>query len=416
MIVARGCGLAALLLTVFVAGADAQEWARFRGPNGSGISPATLPARFSDKDYLWKVELPGLGHSSPILWGERIFVTAASKTGKRLVLCLDAVSGKTHWTHESDGGKYHTHRRNTFATATPCADEKHVYVTWATPGQYIVQALDHEGRSKWQTDLGPYKSQHGMGVSPVVVGDLVIVPGDMDGKGGFLAALERDTGKVRWKTPRQSGNATYATPCLYQPQGRTPQLIFTNWKHGVTAIDPATGKVEWELSVFEPNRPERSIASPVVAGDLLLGTCGFVTAQKHLVAVRPGDLAQGVKPKEAWRIEKAVSYLPTPLVKDGLVFLCSEQGVATCLDRATGKTLWQERLEGKFSASPVCAGERIFCVSDAGDVYVLAPTRKFQLLARNALGETVQATPAIANGRMYFRTARHLIAVGGKKG
>src|SRR5262249_12535296 len=151
-----------------------------------------------------------------------------------------------------------------------------------------------------------------------------------------------------------------------------------------------TGKLNWELSVFEPKRPERAIASPVIAGDLILGTCGFVTAQKHLVAVRPGNPGREVKPQEVWRLERAVSYLPTPLVKGELVFLCSEQGMATCLEAATGKLVWQERLNANFSASPVCAGEHLYCVSDDGEVVVLKATSQFELVARNPLGEATQ--------------------------
>src|SRR5262249_40497647 len=155
----------------------------------------------------------------------------------------------------------------------------------------------------------------------------------------------------------------------------------------------------WELSCFAPKMQERSVASPVIAGDLVLGTCGFVTAQKHFVAVRP----EGDSAKEVWRLEKAVSYLPTPLVKDGRIYLCSEAGIATCLAAATGKLLWQERLGNNFSASPVSAGNQIYCVADDGTVYVLAAAEKYQLLGKNSLGEPTQSTPAIAGGRIYFR-------------
>src|SRR4029077_2783655 len=133
---------------------------------------------------------------------------------------------------------------------------------------------------------GPVKSQHGHGVSLILHDDLVIVPNEQDG-GGTLVALERQSGKTRWKLTRNSGNATYSTPCVYQAAGRAPELIFTNWQHGITAVDPKAGTVNWETSVFEPKKNERAVASPVIAGDLILGTCGFVTAQKHFVAVRP---------------------------------------------------------------------------------------------------------------------------------
>ena len=400
----------ALTLTISV---HAQEWSRFRGPNGTGISDATtIPTAWTDKDFLWNVPIPGIGHSSPVVWGDKVFVTSAEKmSGKRLVLCLDATTGKTRWQKEFDASSYKTHQRNSIASSTPAVDADYVYVAWATPEKLTLMALSHDGQIVWQNDHGPFKSQHGFGVSPIVLDDLVILPNDQD-NGGSIIAVQAKTGKLYWTLPRHPKNATYSTPCVYQPQGQSPLLIFTNWQHGVSAIDPKTGKTKWELSVFEVNKPERAVASPVIAGELILATCGFVTAQKHFVAVKPPD-GDG-KPTEVWRLEKAVSYLPTPLVKGDLVFLCSEVGMATCLHAKTGKIVWQERVGENFSASPVCVGERIYCVGNDGSVVVLAASEKFQVLANNALGEPTQSTPAISGGRMFLRTEAHLIAIGGK--
>lgn len=389
----------------------AQEWTRFRGPNGSGVSPVvSLPTSWKEKDFLWKVALPGLGHSSPVLWGEKVFVTTGDpKTGTRSVLCLDARDGKVLWSLASEVRSYKMHKRNSYATSTPVADGERVYVAWATPDKLTAEAFDHAGKRAWQVDLGPYKSQHGYGGSPMRVDDLLIVPNDQD-DGGSLIALEAATGKVRWRVPRASKNATYSTPCIVQAGQRPPELILTNWQQGITSFDPKTGKTNWSLSVFDTTTQERSIASPVAAGDLVLGTCGFVTGKKHHVAVRVGP--EG--PKEVWRLEKAVAYLPTPLVKDERVFLCSELGMASCLELKTGALLWQERLPGSFSASPVCAGSHLYCVSNDGEVFVVEAADKFKLVARSPLGEATQSTPAIAGGRIFFRTEKHLIAVGDK--
>jgi outer membrane protein assembly factor BamB len=394
--------------------ASAQEWTRFRGPNGSGVGNATtIPVQWTDKDYRWKVAVPGTGHSSPVLWGNRLFLTAGEKeTGKRIVLGIDATTGKTLWTQTFEAPRYKMHLRNSIATATPAVDARRLYVTWATPAKYTAMALDHDGKQLWEADLGPYKSQHGMGISPVVYEDIVLVGNDQD-DGGGLVALDAATGKLRWRVPRQPKNATYSTPCIYR-RGQGPALaIFTNWQHGITAVDVGTGKVAWEMSVFDTQRQERCVASPIVAGDLILGTCGFVTAQKHLVAVRPGT--DGTKPSEVWRLEKAVSYMPTPLVKGERVYQCSEKGFASCLNLATGKVIWQERVPGAYSASPVCVGDHIYCVNDDGDVIVLAAADKFRMEARNKLGEGTESTPAIANGCLYLRTSGHLIAVGGSR-
>src|SRR5581483_11932623 len=157
------------------------EWARFRGPNGTGIGTADLPASWADKDYRWKAKLPGLGNSSPVLWGERLFVTAGDKAGARYLLCHHADDGRLLWRRDFDSPKYKMHKRNTVATATPAVDARHVYIPWATPDKYVVMAVDHAGKTSWEVELGPYKSQHGFGVSPILFEDLLILPNEQDG-------------------------------------------------------------------------------------------------------------------------------------------------------------------------------------------------------------------------------------------
>ena len=197
-----------------------------------------------------------------------------------------------------------------------------------------------------------------------------------------------------------------------QPKGRGAELIFTNWQHGITAVEPRTGKVKWEISCFEPKKAERAIGSPVIAGDRVLGSCGFVTAQKHLVAVRPID---GGKVKELWRMEKSVPHLATPVVKGDRVYCFSEKGIASCLDSVSGKVIWQERLDNVFAASPVIAGNAIYAVDLSGEVAVVEASDTFKLLSRIPLGQASQATPAIAAGRMIFRTEGFLMGLGAVK-
>ena len=363
-----------------------------------------------------RCRIPGVGISSPIIWGEHIYLSSADATsGKQTLFCLNAADGKTLWTREFTAGTYRKHKKNTFATSTPTVDADRVYFAYATPEHYRVAALTHDGKDAWSIDLGPYRSQHGFGASPVVFEDLLILPDEPDGN-GKLVAVETATGKTRWSVPRHGKNATYSTPCIYQPPGKPAELVFTNWQHGLTGVDAKTGKVNWEISVFETGKQERSVASPVVAGDLVLGSCGFAGAQKHLVAVRPYDTSAGNKPKVVWRMERSAPHLPTPLVKGNRVFVCTELGIASCVDAATGKVIWQERVGGNFSASPVVAGDRIFWVADGGRLFVLAAGDKFQILARHQFDEGTQCTPAIAHGRLYVRTEKHLTALGGGDG
>jgi outer membrane protein assembly factor BamB len=403
--------LSLILVSAFV---HAQEWPRFRGANGAGVSTTRFPVSWTENDYLWKVPLPGRGNSSPIAWENLVYITAsADKTGKRFVLCLDTATGKTTWTREFDDAAYPLHDRNRIATSTPTIDAQRIYLTWATPKHYLVQALDRKtGKDIWSTDLGPYVSQHGFGASPILYEDLLILSNEQDKKGS-LHALDCKTGKEVWMITRNSGNATYSAPCIYQPTDQPASIIFTNWQHGITAVEPRTGKVQWERSVFEPKKQERAIASPIIAGDLVIGTCGFVTGQKHFVAVRPSNDG---KAREVWRIEKAVAYMPTPIVKGERIYACSELGIFSCIEAATGKLIWQERLaDHQFSASPVLAGDAIYCTANDGAVFVLAASDTYQLLGQSQLGEATQSTPAICAGRMIFRTEWHLLAIAASK-
>jgi outer membrane protein assembly factor BamB len=412
--------LAAVLVLLTGLPAGAQEWTRFRGPNGAGVSAATtIPIKWTPEDYHWRVKLPGTGHSCPVLWGEKLFLTSCdTKTGKRIVLCLNAVTGDTVWKREFEAIPYPKHERNSFASATPTVDGRHVYVSWATPKQFTVMALDHDGNPKWEKPLGPYTSRWGHGASLVLFEDLLIVTNEQ--RSGSVLALKTATGDTAWSLTRpartKSYDMTYATPCVHTARDGTGELILSHSEYGITAVNPRTGRTTWEAAVFgAPLEDDRSIASPVIAGDLVLVTCGQSYGKKRLVAVRPGDSKKGIKPVEVWRLDKGVSYLGTPLVVGDRVFLCSELGIATWLKAASGEVVWQERLRGAFSASPVCAGRAIYCVTDKGDVLVLAAADKFELLARNSVGDSVQATPAIARGCLYVRTGAHLISLGGKK-
>jgi outer membrane protein assembly factor BamB len=187
-----------------VPGLAAQEWTRFRGPNGTGIGRnVTVPLQWTEKDFDWKVKIPGTGHSSPVLWGEKLFLTSGDNpSGKRFVLCLNARSGATVWTREFAGPSYKTHQRNSLATGTPTVDGERLYVSWPAPEGHLIMALDHDGKLVWQTDLGPTKSQHGLGVSLILHKNLLIVPDDQDDTGSLIA-LDRQKGEVRWKVPRK---------------------------------------------------------------------------------------------------------------------------------------------------------------------------------------------------------------------
>jgi outer membrane protein assembly factor BamB len=416
-------GLLVLILTanLLAAAPDPAEWPRFRGPNGSGISEAAgFPVQWTEKDYAWKVALPGGGHSSPVLWGDRLFITSSlDEAGKLIILCLKAADGSTLWKREYDAVKGHRNDLNCIATTTPSLDADALYVSWASPEKYMLVAIDHAGQEIWQRDLGPFVSQHGHGgSSPIVCGDVVVLENDQEGKGygvqtsgqSFAVGLDRKTGRTRWQLDRGSAKASYGTPCIYQPAGGPPQVILASMAGGLTSIDPQTAKVNWEVrDAF----PRRVVASPVVAGDLILGQCGDGASGIHVIAVRPP--AKGGQPEVAYKVTKSAPYVPMPVVRGDLVFLVSDTGMASCIKFATGEEVWRERIpSANFYGSPVWLGGKLYAISTKGEVIVWSAGEKFEVLARNPLGEKSHATPAIAGGRMFLRTWSHLFALAAK--
>ncbi len=411
--------LALLSLGMMILGSSswAQEWTRFRGPNGTGVSQASsIPVRWTQSDYQWNISLPGKGHSSPVVWGGKVFlVSAEPENAVRHVLCIDASDGKILWQRDYNSTFHQLHPRNTFASSTPAVDEDRVYVAWSTPDHVTLLALDHDGHELWTQDLGTWTSQHGFGTSPILYEDLVILfnsqqveqldPGQKPGKSQMMA-LDRETGELRWSQPCISTRVSYSTPCLYQPQQGPTELICCSTGDGIFSLDPRTGKPNWSIRVFEM----RTVASPIVVGDLVMasnGAGGF--SNNYLVAVRGG-----AKPEEVYRVRKA-AYVATPVACGDLVFTFFDAGFAKCFEASTGREVWNKRLTSGFSGSPVLVRDKLYCIDDKGDVIVLAASREFQELARNPLGEPSRATPAVSGGRMFLRTESQLFCVGENK-
>lgn len=398
-----------LLLNLLPAGL-AQEWPRFRGPNGSGVSLSkTIPTTWTDKDFNWKISLPGAGHSSPVLWDTRVFLTAGdAKTKQVSVICVGAGDGQMLWQKSFPFTPHDKSSLNTFASASPAVDEHRVYVCWTSPAHYTLMALTHDGQTGWEKDLGPFASKHGGGASPIVYQDKVVLGNEQDGE-SFLIAVDAATGKTRWQTPRKGKEAVFSTPCVYEPKDSSPALIFTSQAHGVAAIDPDSGKVLWELAdLFD----KRVVSSPVMAAGLIVGTCGSGGGGNYLIAVRPGGAAK--KPEAAYTIRQSAPYVPTSVCVGERLFLWSDGGIASCVQATSGEVKWQERVGGRFFSSPLWVDGRLFCVSTTGEVVVVAASDRFQVLARNPLGEVTHSTPAVAGGRMFIHTTKSLISVGGR--
>ncbi len=395
-------------------GAEAQ-WNRFRGPNGSGISSEKgFPSTWTTSNYRWTVELPGEGVSSPVIWDDKLFVTAANDAKlTRSLLCYSTQNGKLLWSRIVSFTKEKKHRQNTYATNTPAVDAERVYAFWQSREGSQLVAYDHAGNERWSYDVGPYKSGHGGGISPAVIDGVVALNLNHEGDSRMLG-VDAATGKLRWSTPREVIRASYSTPCEFAVNGQK-MIIFTSWKHGFTAVDPQTGKILWERDeAFDRTDSEdkRSIGSPFVAGNLVYGNCGFVGGKKFMVAMRPTGKPGTDAVEQVFRVERNVNHMPCGLVVNGLLFMWTDAGIVHCADALTGQTLWQNRASGNFSSSPISVDGKIYCVSDDGEVHVIAAAREFKELGKVSLGEGTSATPAVANGTIYFRTKSKLFALG----
>ena len=362
-------------------------------------------------DYNWQIKLPGIGHSCPVVWGQVVYVMSAdADTATQYVLAIDQRNGNILWQREFPIESYAIHARNSFASVTPTVDADHIYVAWATPAQTVATALDHQGNTVWQRTLGEFHSQHGFGTSPILVDDLVILsvmqrkPEEDEGQPetSRIVALDRTTGEIRWNTPRRSEVVSYSVPCLYEsPDG--PQLICCSTSHGLFSLNPLTGDENWSREVFSM----RTVSSPIVAGDFVVGTTGSGGGGNYLVVLKPGDA-----PEVVYEVRKQAPYVPTPLAQGRYLFLWSDKGIVTCARLADGSTVWQERVGGNYSASPVLIGDRLVCVDEEGVVVVLAAGETFQILGKTPLGEPSRSTPAAANGQLLLRTDSHLFSLG----
>jgi outer membrane protein assembly factor BamB len=388
---------------------QAENWERFRGPNGAGQSDAAgIPTEWSESNFLWKQPLPGVGHSSPVIWDRHLFVTSADpKTGEKIILAFDALSGRPLWTRRHPGSTYSMHAFNSYASCTPAVDAENVYVAWRDGTRIKLLALTHEGDEAWQADAGISEEKHGFGTSPVVIDDVVCLENDNDTT-SEIVAYDCETGDVRWRLPRAAGKTSFCTPCVLESGDGKKLLLVSSNASGLTAIDVSTGRVAWQA--VEHELPERSVASPVVASGLVFVSCGQGGNGIHMIAVRPPNGTEDAR--EVYRLRQGIPNVPTAVEAGDSLFLWHDNGTVTCLDASTGRQHWRERVGGDFHASPIRVGNRIFGVSLDGEVSVLSAEPQFNLLARNSLGEPTRATPAVAHERMYLRTESSLICIG----
>jgi outer membrane protein assembly factor BamB len=399
--------LCTLLLSCLTSSLLADNWPGWRGPTGDGICPdQTAPLAWSlDKHLKWKTVIPGIGHASPIIWEDSIFLVSANEdTAERLLLKLDRKTGKTIWQKivlEAPIEKLH--RKNSRASSTPATDGKHIYVSFLDQEKMFIAAYDFDGNKVWSVRPGVFTSIHGYCSSPVLWKDKVIVNGDHDGD-AYLVALDRQTGKILWKTPRPNKTRSYCTPIIRTIAGRN-QLILSGSKC-VASFDPDTGKQHWIID----GPTEQYVASPVYDGKYLYMTCGFPTL--HMMAIDPTGTGNVTDTHVIWHTRKDPSYVPSPVVTDGYYVVVSDKGTGSCWKAQKGELLWKEKIGREHSASLVVLRGHVIMSSEKGIITVVKPGPEYQETAQMSLGENLSASPVIVDGQWFLRGEEHLFCIG----
>jgi outer membrane protein assembly factor BamB len=394
-----------------VAGEGAKYWPRWRGPSGQGyVAPGKYANTWApNRNVKWRVAVPGSGNSSPIIWGDRIYVTTAENNGAKLsVIAFNRADGKQLWTTVVPTGGLieNVHQKNGHASATPVTDGRTIYASF---GRHGLVAVDMNGKIVWHRKFGAIDNYHGPAGSPVLYKDRVFLYQDHEGspsQKAFVGAYDAKTGQTVWETPR-SETVGWGTPVVVN-SGTRDELI-VNSQRRVTAYDPETGKELWTVRgmTFEV------IPTPVVGDGLVFASSGRAGPT---YAIRPGGTGDVTSTHVAWSTPKGSPFVPSGLVHDGLLYLVNDmQSILTVYEARTGALVYQGRMgvaqrEG-FSASPVVVNNEVFFTNDDGETFVVKAGREFALLHTNSLGERTLASPALVDGVWYWRTAGHLIAI-----
>jgi len=420
-----------------------QNWPQFRGPNAAGTAEGyPLPVTWNTSDtqtVLWRTAVPGLGHSSPIIWGDRVFVATAVGDPAKASLkpglygdvgaadddeaqewrlySFDRTSGEVIWSHTGRRGKprIHRHTKATHANSTPATDGKHIVTFFGSEGLYC---YNWDGELLWQNDFGQLdagwfsapEAQWGFGSSPIIHDGMVIVQCDVQ-EGSFVGAYDIASGREIWKTARDD-YPTWGSPTIYASPDGLPAIAVNGYKH-TGGYDLRSGNPIWWLS----GGGDIPVPTPVTSGDLIFFTSSHGPEQP-ILAVRTtarGDLTEGDEAEFLpWNHRHGGGYMQTPIVYGDYLFTSKDNGVLSCYRTSTGELMFRERMpaSGGFTASPVGGDGKLYFTSEMGDVVVVEAAPEFEVLAVNELGEVCMATPAISEGVIYFRTQHHLVAVG----
>ena len=385
----------------------AEEWPSWRGPRGDGTSTETdVPVRWSAAENVkWKVPIPGKGYSSPIVWGDRVFITTCEEEKQsRELLCLDAATGKLRWQKEVLKAPLEKKNGlNSYASGTPATDGKRVWVTFLEFPNIQVVCYDMDGAEVWRKSPGEFRSVHGFCSSLLLYKDMVILNADQDAL-AYIVAFDRATGAERWRIDRPNRTRSYVPPVVFDAAGKK-QMVLSGSKC-VASYDPDTGKQLWIVD----GPTDQMVASLVYGDGMFFVTGGFPSL--HLLGIRPDGTGNVTKTHVAWHERKSPAYVPSPIAAGKCFFVVSDAGTASCLEAKTGKYLWSQPLGRHHSASPVSANGLLYFPDDDGQTFIVKAAEKFELAGKNVLGEDCRASPAISRGHIFIRGVQNLYCIG----
>lgn len=385
-----------------------QNWPGWRGPNGDGTSEETnVPVEWSgNKNVVWKSEVPGVGHSSPIVWEDRLFtLTAFPETKEKVLLCYNSRNGDLLWQRTVVKGSWEDkHADNSHASGTPVTDGELVYLSFLDGDDVVVAAYDFSGNQIWIQRPGKFSSPHGYSCSPILYEDKVIINGNSLGD-SFMAGMSKTDGKLVWKVLHPNKAHSFSTPIIRDLAGK-PQLIFLG-NQEIASYNPDDGTKYW----FVSGPSEDFCSTPVYNENTGLLLISSAWPQRHLLAVNPDGEGDVTETKVVWRTTKGAYYVPSPVTTDDYLFSTMTNGRVHCIDVKTGNTFWEENLGRQYS-SPVLNNGLVYMPNDDGVVTVIKPGPTFDVVAKNSIGERMNASLAISNGKIYLRGEKHLFCIG----
>jgi outer membrane protein assembly factor BamB len=395
--------LVGMTVSTFVA---ADDWPGCRGPRGDGISLEThAPLHWSATENIaWKTPIPGDGRSSPIVVGNRVFITTGMETDQsRRLICLDRRDGAILWDRSLlTGPPGVMHRFNTPASSTPVCDGERVYVPAVDDTSMYVFAVSIDGQIAWCKRVGEFFSRHGFAASPVLYANGVAINGQQDGA-AFIAMLDRASGDEIWRASPAVKLRSFSTPVLTEYEGE-PLLVLTGSTQ-TAALNPDTGATVW----FADGPSEKFVSTPAVGHGLVFSFGG--SPAEHAMAVRLGGSGDVTGSHIAWRLDQGMPYVPSPLLVGDYLHVVNDEGIYTCVDPVSGKILKRARKFGPVYSSPIAVGEHIYFFEDSGACTILRNGTDLEEVARNELDELIQTTPAISDGELFIRSAEHLYCI-----